>query len=106
LTQLWPGARGCRQLSRSLAGAKRAAIYLGFGSNVPPGLQELALDEFSRLGSLVSYRRIGSEGVAAVFDLQLPPTPWTLHVTRPTGRELEHVKRPAGCVAVQRAGRW
>jgi hypothetical protein len=106
------GTPGCResqshdQLSKALAGSRRAAVHLGFGTGIPPGLQELILDELSRLGSLASYRRISSEGVAVTFDFTQPPRSWRLDVARPSGPRLEDVKPAAGCIGVQRATRW
>lgn len=104
-----PGCRGRRprsQLSQALAGSQRAAVHLGFASRVPPGFQELVLDQLSELGTLVSYRPIASEGIAAIFDFGLPPQSWRLSVGRPTGRQLDHVARLTGCIGVQPAGRW
>ncbi len=112
LTYIDRGAPGCRnrrsasRLAPVLAGRNRAAVHLGFASRIPPGFQELVLDELSTLGTLVSYRPIASEGVVAIFDLRLPPQSWTVNVTRPTGQQIEYVKRPAGCLGIRRARRW
>jgi hypothetical protein len=105
------GVEGCRrrrpltQLEDALAGASRAAVYLGFDSNTPEGFQERVLDEVSRHGTLVAFRRIASLGVAAIFDLGLPPQSTTELPSWPPG-SLKQVRRPRGCVAVQLAKRW
>jgi hypothetical protein len=95
------GAGGCRQdnrlaaLSDALAGAPRVSVYLGFDSNNPRGLQQLVLDDLAELGTRVSYSRVASEGVSAIYDLRHPPDgagPRSYSLT--------------GCVAVQPAKRW
>ena len=111
LTHIGPGDPGCQgprprsQLSQALAGSHRAAVHLGFASRVPPGLQELVLDELSELGTPVAYRPIAAEGIVAIFDLRLPPQSWRLSVERQTGRQLD-VARLTGCIGVQPARRW
>ena len=111
LTYIDRGAPGCRtrrsssRLAPALAGRPRAAVHLGFASRIPPGFQELVLDELSELGTLVSYRPIASEGVVAIFDFNLPPQSWTVNVARPTGQQIEQVKRPAGCLGMRPAKR-
>jgi hypothetical protein len=95
------GADGCgrrsqlKALSDALAGAPRASVYLGFDSNSPPGFQQLVLDDLARLGTRVFHTRVASEGVAAIYDLRLPPD------TQPQpGSRLD------GCVGVHHARRW
>ena len=107
-----PGAEACRttdqrnEMSAALMGARRVAVYFGFDSRNPPGLQELVLDKLSELGRLISYRRVADEGVAAVFDLRLPPEPWTAILTRPTGQSPVPIPRPQGCIGMRQANRW
>jgi hypothetical protein len=103
----WPGP-DCRaaDLKTALAGHNRAALYLGFASRTPEGLQELALDTLSELGTIVAYRRIAEEGIVAVFDLTAPPKPWSIVVTRPNGAPLEEAVRARGCVGFYPAARW
>jgi hypothetical protein len=82
------------------------ALYLGFGSNIPKGFQELVLDRLSELGEMTTYRDIAEEGRAAIFDLTLPPKSWTLIVPTAEGHILQPPARPQGCVRVRRAERW
>lgn len=95
------GADGCRQnnrlaaLSNALAGAPRVSVYLGFDSNNPRGFQQLVLDDLAELGTRVSYSRVASEGVSAIFDLRHPPD-------APGPR----IYTLTGCVAVRPASRW
>jgi hypothetical protein len=109
LTHEWPG-RSCRRIQgqtqpqRALAGVRRAAIYLGFGSRIPPGLQELALNAFSEFSQVVSFKLVSNEGVVAIFDLQAPPEPGAV-ATRPTWRG-DVPARLHGCVNVRPARRW
>ncbi len=97
----WFAAEGCRRttrlrmLSDALAGASRAAVYLGFGSDVPKGFQLLVLDDLGRLGLRVFYSRVGEEGVAAIYDLTQPPEP-----------ALANAPSIDGCVGVRAAQRW
>ena len=111
LTHVEAGSAGCRggapwsQLSRALSGSRRAVVYLGFASRIPPGFQDLVLDELSSLGTPVSYRRISHEGVSAIFDLTLPPQLWSGYVENPV-RELKNGERLSGCVAARAARRW
>ena len=95
------GADGCRTdrqltaLSDALAGAPRVSVYLGFDSNSPPGFQQLVLDDLAQLGTRIFYSRVASEGVAAIYDLRLPP-----------GAQAARVYKLTGCVGVQNASRW
>ncbi len=95
------GAGGCRRqsqlraLSDALAGAPRASVYLGFDSSMPPGFQQLVLDDLARLGTRVFYSRVAPEGVAAIYDLRHPPD-----------APSEPVSRLDGCVGVKPARRW
>jgi hypothetical protein len=95
------GADGCRQdsrlasLSNALAGAPRVSVYLGFDSNNPKGFQQLVLDDLAELGTRVSYSRVASEGVSAIYDLRHPPNGAGPRIYSLTG-----------CVAVQPAKRW
>jgi len=106
------GAERCRirrpltELDEALAGSNRAAVYLGFESNTPAGFQERVLDELSRRGTVIAFRRIGSEGVAAIFDLRLPPQPSIESAPWPPGSRLKQVPRPPGCVGARLAERW
>jgi hypothetical protein len=107
LRHYWPGP-DCvpSKLSATLVGVKRVALYLGFDSRQPPGLQELTLDRLSELGAMVAYRGIAEEGVAAVFDLTRPPAPWTVIVTGLSGHQLPTPERARGCVGFHPAARW
>jgi hypothetical protein len=97
------GVQGCRRrtqmrsLSEALAGASRAAVYLGFASRVPPGFQERVLHDLAQLGSRVFYTRVAQEGLVAIFDLREPPA----EPVNPTLPELEE-----GCVHAVPAERW
>jgi hypothetical protein len=93
-------------LKSALTGRSRVAVYLGFDSRNPEGLQELVLDTLSQLGTLTTYRWIAEEGQAAIFDLRLPPKPWTVVVTSVSGRPLPEIPRPSGCIGFQTASRW
>ena len=100
------GVQGCRQrtqmrsLSTALAGAPRAAVYLGFASKVPPGFQERVLHDLARLGSRVFYTRVGLEGVVAIYDLREPP------VDPPAGTIEDTLELAEGCVHAVPAERW
>ncbi len=97
----WFASEGCRRttrlrmLSEALAGASRAAVYLGFGSDVPEGFQLLVLDDLGRLGLRVFYSRVAAGGVAAIYDLKQPPEP-----------ALANAPAVPGCVGVRAAERW
>jgi hypothetical protein len=93
-------------LKSALAGRSRVAVYLGFDSRNPEGLQELVLDTLSQLGTLTTYRSIAEDGQAAIFDLRLAPKPWTVIVASVSGRPLPNIPRPPGCIGFQTAGRW
>jgi hypothetical protein len=90
------GVQGCRRatqmrsLATALAGAPRAAVYLGFASRVPPGFQERVLHDLAQLGSRVLYTRVGSEGLVAIFDLREPP-PASETTSGTSGPELAEV---------------
>ena len=81
LTYEAPKSRACRRiegqtdLRRTLGGASRAAVHLGFDSKTPPGFQQLILDEFSEFSSLVSLKFIATEDAVAIFDLTSQPEP-------------------------------
>lgn len=110
LTHAWPDSQTCQRIQgqtqpqRALAGTRRAAIFLGFDSNIPAGLQELTLNTFSEFSRLVSFRLIANEGAVAIFDLESPPEPDAL-ATRATWRR---DVSPAldGCVSLRPARRW
>jgi hypothetical protein len=93
-------------LKSALMGRSRVAVYLGFDSRNPEGLQELVLDTLSQLGTLTTYRWFAEEGRAAIFDLRLPPRPWTVVVTSVSGKPLPEIPRPSGCIGFQTASRW
>jgi hypothetical protein len=90
-----------RSLSAALAGAPRAAVYLGFASRVPPGFQERVLHDLARLGSRVLYTPIGREGLVAIFDLREPAPLSTANSAETGGLELDD-----GCVHAAPAERW
>jgi hypothetical protein len=103
----WPGPE-CRatDLMSALVGRSRVALYLGFDSHIPEGLQELVLDTLSQHGAVTTFRTIAEEGRAAIFDLRLPPKPWTITYTSVIGNALPDVARPPGCVGFKIASRW
>jgi hypothetical protein len=81
-------------------------VYLGFDSSIPPGFQQLILDELIRFSTLVDYRRIGSDGAAAIFDLRQIPA-----VDAVDGARMQwYGQRPGqaieGCVGIAVAERW
>jgi len=98
----------CRRddLTAALEGKSRVGIYLGFDSRFTPGFQEMVLDTLSTLGRMTAYRTVAAEGIAAVFDLEQPPGPWSVVLTRPGGTGLPDVPRAAGCVGFFPATRW
>ncbi|MCM3880449.1 MAG: hypothetical protein ND807_10115, partial [Vicinamibacterales bacterium] len=101
-----PGSE-CRasDLATALNGKTRVALYLGFASDVPEGLQKLVLDTLSSRGTMTAYKRVAEEGVAAVFDLREPPVPWGTLVT-PEGTVAGPVVRPPGCIGFFQQTRW
>ena len=110
LTHHWPDSQLCRpvegktQPQRTLAGASRAALFLGFDSRIPPGLQELTLNTFNDFSRLVSFKLIANEGAVAIFDLKSPPEPDT---TSARGRwRQETSPELPGCVVLLPARRW
>jgi hypothetical protein len=66
----------------------------------------MVLDTLSTLGRMTAYRTVAAEGIAAVFDLEQPPGPWSVVLTRPGGTGLPDVPRAAGCVGFFPATRW
>jgi hypothetical protein len=112
LSHIPDGTPGCRgrqsrdRFSKSFAGSQGAVVHLGFASRTPDGLQELILDELSRIGTLTSYRRISDEGVAVRFDFTQPPRSWRLDFASPSDRKLEDVEPATGCIGMRRAKRW
>jgi len=107
-----PEAPGCRgpqpqnPLARVLKGTRRALVYLGFASKIPPGFQELVLDELAALGTLASYSEISELGLVAIFDLQLTHPAWEQPLENQVRRQAKEGERLAGCVGVHRARRW
>jgi hypothetical protein len=93
-------------LKSALAGRSRVAVYLGFDSRNPEGLQELVFDTLSQLGTLTTYRAVAEEGQVAIFDLRLPPKPWTVIVSSVGGTPLPVIRRPPGCAGFHAAIRW
>ena len=101
LRHVWFASEGCqrrarlRMLSEALAGASRAAVYMGFGSDVPEGFQLLVLDDLGRLGLRVFFSRVSAGGVAAIYDLRQPPE-----------APLNNAPAVPGCVGLRAAQRW
>ena len=106
------GIDGCRNqvrieaLSAALAGQSRAMVYLGFGSNVPAGFQQMVLDDLSELGRRSFYSVVASEGVAAIYDLREPPRKDGNAVPAEDKNVSALHERPAGCVGVRTARLW
>ena len=81
-------------------------VYLGFDSNIPPGFQNMVLDELSQFSTLVDYRRIGYDGAAAIFDLQKPPSAEAIDGARMQWHRMHPVETPEGCIGMSVAERW
>ncbi len=94
------------ELKSALAGRSRVAVYQGFDSRKPEGLQELVFDTLSQLGTHTTYRAVAEEGQAAIFDLRLPPKPWTVIESSVSGTPLPVIHRPPGCAGFHAASRW
>jgi hypothetical protein len=90
-----------RSLSGALAGASRAAVYLGFASRVPAGFQERVLHDLAQLGSRVYFTHVAKEGIVAIYDLREPPTDPPAGNTDTNGLELAD-----GCIHAVPAERW
>ena len=98
-------ARGKEEMDLLLRRAGRAVVYLGFRMNVEPdGFDRLVLDELSRRGAVVGYRRYADLSHVAAFDFNQPPSGdsarFFTDFTEPPGRPL------SGCVTVRPARRW
>ena len=106
---VWAGAWRCQNerrlggLSNAIAGKSRAAVYLGFASDDPPGFQQLVLDDLSKLGTQTFYSAIASEGVAAIYDFRQGPSVDREAVSTD---ERKLSARLDGCVGVRSARRW
>jgi hypothetical protein len=107
IRHIWRGTEGCqnqrrlRALSSAIAGTSRAAVYLGFGSNDPPGFQDMVLDDLSKFGTRTFYSLVESEGVAAIYDFRQPP-----RVDETVPSEERHSAQLGGCVGVRSGRRW
>jgi hypothetical protein len=67
-------SRADLETTAALRGHQRALVYLGFRLNVlPPGFDNLALEDLGRHGALVGYQRYAEESRGAVFDLGRAP---------------------------------
>ena len=107
ITHHWAGPEcSSADLKSALVGRSRVAVYLGFDSRNPEGLQELVFDTLSQLGTLTTYRAVAEEGQAAIFDLRLPPKPWKVIVNSVSGTPLPVIRRPPGCAGFHAASRW
>ena len=93
-------------LQRALGGARRAAVHLGFDSNIPSGFRELILDSFSEFSRLVSFKLVATEDAVAIFDLTSPPDQSAIAATRALWRTRKVTPPLAGCVAARAAERW
>ena len=93
------------QLQRVLAGARRAAIHLGFHSNSPLGLQEMILDTFNEFSRLVAFKRIANEGAVAIFEIGSPPEPAAIAAAQGLWRTADAASKLPGCISVRRAER-
>ena len=71
-----------------------------------PSHQALVFDSLSQLGTMTMYRGVAEEGQLAIFDLTLPPKPWTVTATLFNGLPRKPVVRPSGCVRLRQAKRW
>jgi hypothetical protein len=110
MTYIPRGEPGCRgrarnQLAETLAGSRRASVYLGFASRFPPDFQHLVLDELSALGTAAVFRQV-SEGIVAIFDFTLPPSSWRSNLDAVNDHRLMSDGRKPSCIGVQLAQRW
>ena len=109
IRHVWRGLHGCQNstrlkaLAHALTDASRAAVYLGFGSDVPPGFNQMVLDDLGELGTRTFYNVVGSEGVAAIYDLRLGPQ---VDLPPQGAEEGKRAEGLSGCVGVQPAQRW
>jgi hypothetical protein len=85
---------------------RRALIYLGFESNTPPGLRELALDTLARRGRIIAFRAIAEEGIVAAFDLHGVSVPWAPVAAGSPGPLRPEIPRPVGCLGFFQEPRW
>jgi hypothetical protein len=112
ITHVHRGIDGCRNrarlgaLSSAFAGRSRAAVYLGFGSDVPPGFQQMVLDDLSELGTRTFYSAVAEEGVAAVFDFRAGPQRDREALLPDRKRGAAVHERPDGCVGVRPPRMW
>ena len=96
-----------KALSEALAGQSRAMVYLGFGSNVPAGFQQMVLDDLSELGTRTFYSVVAEEGVAAIYDLREAPRGDADAASPAEGTSVAALhERPEGCVGVRTARLW
>jgi hypothetical protein len=96
----------CRAGDVPVLEGRRALIYLGFNSNDPAGLRELAMDTLARRGRIMAFRAIAEEGIVAAFDLNGIPVPWAPVAAGSPGPLRPDVPRPAGCLGFFQEPRW
>ena len=83
----------------------RAIVYLGFRMNVlPPGFDKLVLEELSRRGAVIGYRRYAELSHVAAFDFRQPPNADAGQFFIDSGTAT--VPSLSGCVAIRPARRW
>ena len=93
------------ELDAVLARTGRVVVYLGFRLNVlPDGFDKFALDELSKRGAMVGYRRYAHLRHVAAFDFKQPPD----GDARRLFDELGNAAPPplSGCLAIRPARRW
>lgn len=99
-------ACGPNELGAALDGRRRVLVYFGFGSDRPPGFEDLVLESLGRLGVIAATRAFAENGRAAVVNLTLRPQPQgTVVDADRTGAPANALARD-GCISVRPARRW
>ena len=94
-----------RNLDALVQRTGRVVVYLGFRHNVLPlGFDKLVLDELSRRGASVGYRRYSDQSHVAAFDFTRPPDGDADRLFTYLGA---YTPPPlSGCIAIRPARRW
>jgi hypothetical protein len=94
-----------KELDAVLSRTGRAVVYLGFRMNVlPAGFDRLVLDQLSRRGAMIGYRRYAQLSHVAAFDFTQPPDGDARRLF--DDFEIVAPPPPTGCVAIRPAQRW